>query len=120
MSKGAIAFQGTYDELRKDSGLLHLVQEGSRSSQNASEKSEAGLVKEIEPQVNEVTDVEDEAMQSYNNKGLHPYIFWARMAGLQRVLLSLIITATWSLLSLGMNVRSNFLSMHANRTRLSL
>ncbi|KAF8596483.1 P-loop containing nucleoside triphosphate hydrolase protein, partial [Ceratobasidium sp. AG-I] len=104
MNKGAIAFQGTYDELRKDPESLHLVQESSPSSQNPSEKSETGVVKENDQQESEVTDLEDETMQSYNNKGLHPYIFWARMAGLHRVVFSLVISATWSLLSLGMNL----------------
>lgn len=109
MDKGSVVFKGTYDQLRSDTGLLHLVQETSQPSQKSGEKSEDGPVKEDHQQEKKATDVEDEAMQSYNNKGWHPYKFWARMAGLHRVVLSLVMATSWTLLSLGMNVRSNFL-----------
>lgn len=105
MNQGSVAFQGTYEDLRKAQDLLYLVQETSAPSQAPGEKSEVTAIKDNDGQEQRQDNAEDETLKSYNNKGWHPYVLWAQMAGVHRVVLSLCLAATWGSVSLGMNVR---------------
>ncbi|KAG8733998.1 hypothetical protein FRC10_012013, partial [Ceratobasidium sp. 414] len=105
MNEGSIVFQGTYAALQNESSLLHLVQESSRSqisAENLNPDPANSNDKPINGQAAEEQD--DETMQSYNQKGWHPYIFWARTAGLHRVASSLSIAISWTLLAVMMNL----------------
>ncbi|KAG9081985.1 hypothetical protein FS749_007246 [Ceratobasidium sp. UAMH 11750] len=105
MNQGSIVFQGTYAALQNEPGLLHLVQESSRS-QSSSESPSSNRAKDGDDQTKgqAAEDQDDEMMRSYNQKGWHPYVFWIRMAGIHRVVFSLSMAVSWILLSATMNL----------------
>ncbi|KAG9093810.1 hypothetical protein FRC06_011370 [Ceratobasidium sp. 370] len=105
MDQGSIVFQGTYATLQNKPSLLHLIQESSRSQTSADDPNPDVSNDDNKPTKGQTAEeVDDETMRSYNLKGWHPYVFWARMAGLHRVALSLSIAISWTLLSMTMSL----------------
>ncbi|KAG9077703.1 hypothetical protein FS749_010374 [Ceratobasidium sp. UAMH 11750] len=105
MNQGSIVFQGTYTALQNEPSLFHLVQESTRSQISADNSNPDVSQDSDKPTKGQtVEDVDDETTRSYNLKGWHPYTFWARMAGLHRVALSLSIAVSWTLLAMMINL----------------
>ena len=80
MKEGKIASEGTVEELRNSGfDLVHLIQTPHSSSstgvnQSNTEISGDELIAREETDVN-TDDANDEAQNSYNSKGWHPYKF---------------------------------------------
>ncbi|KAG8724645.1 hypothetical protein FRC09_016190 [Ceratobasidium sp. 395] len=111
MNQGSIVFQGAYTALQNEPTLLHLVQESSRS-QAPAEKSSLDPNKDGKSTDQRTEGPDDETMQSYNQKGWHPYIFWTRMAGIHRVVVGLSAGTLWMLLSVAMSLYLKAWSEH--------
>ncbi|KAG9085879.1 hypothetical protein FS749_004046, partial [Ceratobasidium sp. UAMH 11750] len=109
MKEGKIASEGDVEALRVSGfDLAHLIK--SSDSPSASETGGTVLLNDDttngelaardEADVN-TSDTNDEAQNSYNSKGWHPYRFWAYHAGNHRVLISLCFCLAWTAIGLG-------------------
>ncbi|KAG9082450.1 hypothetical protein FRC07_014197, partial [Ceratobasidium sp. 392] len=109
MKEGKLASEGSVEDLRTSGfDLAHLIRPTSSTvatelgaivplSNGASDKE---LVARDEADVN-TNDANDEAQNSYNSKGWHPYLFWAHHAGNHRVVISLSFCLAWTAVGLG-------------------
>ncbi|KAG8785249.1 hypothetical protein FRC12_017815 [Ceratobasidium sp. 428] len=111
MDQGSVVFQGAYTTLQNEPTLLHLVQESSRS-QAPAEKSSLDTNKDDKSTDQQTEGPDDETMQSYNQKGWHPYMFWTQMAGVHRVVVGLSTGALWMLIAVAMSLYLKSWSEH--------
>ncbi|QRV93384.1 ABC transporter [Ceratobasidium sp. AG-Ba] len=109
MKEGKIASEGTVEQLRTSGfDLAHLIK--PVDALDASEPAEAvpvdnrsvknELIARDEEDVN-TNDANEEAQNSYNSKGWHPYLFWAHHGGNHRVVISLTFCLSWTVIGLG-------------------
>ncbi|KAG8697376.1 hypothetical protein FRC09_007907 [Ceratobasidium sp. 395] len=108
MKEGKITSEGSVEDLRASGfDLAHLIK--SNNSSGASSETAAvapssdgasQLLARDEADAN-TSDANDEAQNSYNSKGWHPYRFWAHHAGNHRVLISLSFCLAWTAIGLG-------------------
>lgn len=109
MNEGTIASEGTTEELRTSGfDLAHLIQSPHSSSSTETNQPNAEnpsdeLVAREQTDVN-TDDANEEAQNSYNSKGWHPYKFWAVHAGPHHVLISACFLLSWSAIGLGQSV----------------
>ncbi|QRW07534.1 ABC transporter [Ceratobasidium sp. AG-Ba] len=109
MKKGKIASEGTVEQLRTSGfDLAHLIKPAD--TLGVSEPAEAApvdngsvkneLIARDEEDVN-TNDANEEAQNSYNSKGWHPYLFWAHHGGNHRVVVSMTFCLSWTAIGLG-------------------
>ncbi|KAG8697410.1 hypothetical protein FRC09_007892 [Ceratobasidium sp. 395] len=108
MREGKIASEGSVEDLRTSGfDLAHLIKSNNTSGASSETVAVAPpndgasqLLARDETDVN-TSDANDEAQNSYNSKGWHPYRFWAHHAGNHRVLISLSFCLAWTAVGLG-------------------